>query len=276
MFQKTKTQPVNLAAKLGYTLVIGNNMKKSIVPIEHDNQIIIMGTDAFIFEKGLFLNGVKSANDIYVYRNYPPALPENKNLLIFLLADEYSDIEAEGIRKLKRYYDLTLTDEKLQFIKLNISKNQLNSYGSIPVDSASNIEKSGFLLKTDSENSIFNIITIQSGYVFLITIVLQGFISKSLSQPIERKFRAFVSNKPGLLFRLKENKSWFKFPWEKEEEPPPDYADSMKEMIECGSVNGKAFIEALSQSDSFKEAFDKLENKNMIINFRVICRTSDI
>lgn len=236
--------------RLNFTAVIGEDLKHNIFEF-NDNIGIFYGEDMFLFDSDLFKNGKSSGiffNDYMM--NLTKEYPKN-NLYLFLLKD-YSMKEIYGLETYHKLAKMLLLDYKL-FLVTTDDKLRISDYI---------IKSSGFMIRTEFGTCIFNIFTIIGNYVFLITIIMKDFISKVITTTIMNAMKEIIPK--DVFFRLPSEDCFIHLPWKYY------HSDSLKTLM------NDIFIDRLKHDNDMNTTFNNLENKNLIINIRVISSLNDL
>ena len=251
-----------------YTVILGNDMRDSIKevtnlanPFESNHSYVIFNHEAFVFdEKNIFKYGKDAA-----WNFYEDPMEDVDEIYILLTRGlyEYARYERKAMWFMHKLFNTTMKHQKLHFIKMEVGFEQ--ECADTPKDIV--FTKSGFMCKTESDNSIFNAVVFVNKQPYLITLVLKGFVGKSLSQPIIDAFEKRIE-----LFNQEHGRypDFFgvepkiRLPWKKYPEP-----DSLVNVI---NGNDGGFVEYLVNNTDIQDSFQKLEYQNIIINFRVLSR----
>jgi len=263
-------------SRLNYTATIGEVFEGATYSLNNNNTVIFLGNDAFIFETDMFIDGKESGIWIFKQMNALSRVPGDFHLYLFLLSGDYSETEFKGINAFAEVSKAVLTDYKLDLVRARLTNKQKEmrvthpDYGFLycgyqPINMETlDIDHSGFMMKTPNGSNIFNMLIVIGDYLILITIVMRGFISREITTPIIETLRDIV--KPVAFFRLPQEDSVFHFPW-------CDYPyDSLKKIMSAET----GFLYKLKQNDTMQKAFEKMEDKNILINVRVIGKTENL
>lgn len=244
---------------LDYTMVLGNDLSEGIRKIQGTEiPYVVFDHDAFLFQSHLFASGEDVAWDIF-----NETFDDVDAVYILLTGNiyEYSRKEQKAMNFLRKLYDVSMKHEKLYFITMQMDERQ--TCLDIPKDIP--LRKSGYLCKTEGENSIFNVVVFENRQAYLITIVMKGFVSKHISQPIidafhklmHRFIQEFTSSAPNFNFTSDVK---FRWPWQ----PKPKY-DTLNMIL-----SNKMIVEKLMEDPEANETFKNLDYQNIIVNFRVL------
>ena len=263
-------------SRLNYTATIGEIFEGETYSLNNNNTVIFLGNDAFIFETDMFIEGRESGMCISKQLNTLPRISGDFHLYLFLLSGDYSETEFEGINAFAEASRVVLTDYKLDLVRAKLTNRQKEmrlphlDYGFLyigyqPIKKETlDIDHSGFMMKTPNGSNIFNMLIVIGDYLILITIVMRGFISREITTSVIKTVRDIVRS--GVFFRLPQEDSMFHFPW-------CDYPfDSLKKIMS----EKTGFLYKLKQNDIMQKAFEKLEDKNILINVRVIGKTENL
>lgn len=263
-------------SRLNYIATIGETFEHETYHLNNHNTIIFFGNDAFIFETDMFVDGKESGMWLFKQLNTLPRVSSDFHLYLFLLSGDYSETEFDGINAFAETSKVVLSDYKVNLVKAKFTEKQkeirishpdhlflYHAYQPIKKETI-DIDHSGFMMKTPNGSNIFNMLIVIGDYLILITVVMRGFISREITTSIIETIRDIVRS--GNFFRLPQEDSLIHFPW-------CDYPyDSLKEIMSAET----GFLYKLKQNDTMQKAFEKLEDKNILINVRVIGKTENL
>ena len=257
-----------------------------------NNPAFLLDDEAFIFEDNLFRKDW-IVDKVYDWFSKVP----QRVLHLFLLDQEYSDEELERIIRFRKLVSITMGKHIMVWRQRGVNDNTKTK--ELDLDSMwdYNFYTSGFLSKTlstlqskksgDGESksqagyNVFNIYKICTFNVYLITIIMKGFVSKALSSCIEEAFLEstqdfrfneklcpIVVGEDLVRFHFSKEESWKeKFSFLKELVEPTQYT-SMYDMLHG------TFYEHLLEKPEFGNEFNALADQTILINFRALCRRS--
>ena len=239
---------------LGYTLLIGEEAARSVGYVgDNDRNLIInFNHDRFIFDSHWdesIVKGLYADNDMNI---------DSYIAFIFDGKAEYTRDEISNMERLHNMMRLSTKHQHLNWIKMTSSYNQDRLWLSFPVKE---FNKSGYCVRTESGNSIYNIVEFIDDDAYVITIIAADFISRQLSVPLVNTLRTCLIDVPhNYKYR---GVTKFHIPFTKY----PEY-DTFRSVMR-GDVGDK-FSGILKNDKDFSEAFSKLKNPNIIVNFQVL------
>ena len=265
---------------VNYTHLISKDksvMDKTIRSIDGaNNPVFQLGNEAFIFEDNVFRKDVVVDN-IY---DWFCVNEECSTLHLFILDKHYSKEEIKRITRLRKLVNITMGKKMVVWRQTAIMESDIDMIGDHSLDIPSLYEvpfsSSGFTGKTQEKKkgpeeyqgyNVFNIFRIGTKNVYLITIIMKDFVSKSLSSSIVSAFNTSeVEYSLGLPRKFHYDKKPSireKFSFLNKVLGEKEYA-SMYEML------ADRFYENLKIIPAFNVEYADLEDKDILINFRAI------
>ena len=256
------TRISNAFMSTNYTVACGEDMKNAVITLPSGIRAVIYNTDLFI------MDGRVTHDDVcHIMDNI---IDKVENVIVFCY-DKASNKYVTNAGHLSELVTLVRSDIRSTEITV-YTLDEFTCYGC--AGNVTTMQPSGYVGRTNSHNSIFNMTVTVCGVPYIITIILNDFVAKNISMPILDIARDHIKAVYGARYDIlteedyeqsdgivKKMKSIFGL---KKEKP----FDTLKNVI---NTNG-SFLEALRKDENFAEAFAELSNKNILINMRVISK----